>query len=157
MQTLEVSTEEINITSLAEEVIQLTSSQALAKKITLRNGIDKEVMVLAQEDMIGMVLRNLISNAIKFTPADGLVQIGVQDGDQTVEVYVEDSGVGIGAEALDKIALNDYFSTRGTRSEAGTGLGLMLCKEFLLKSGSALQISSEEGKGSRFSFRLKKV
>jgi len=114
-------------------------------------------MVEAQQDMIQLVLRNLVSNAIKFTSENGCVQIGVEDGDDVLEVFVKDSGIGLSTANLDKISHNEYFTTRGTSAEKGTGLGLMLCKEFLAKNNGTLHITSEEGVGSRFSFMLRKA
>ena len=104
--------------------------------------------------MINLVLRNLLSNAVKFTPENGTIAIGVNETSSCAEVFVTDTGLGISHEAMQQISRNDYFSTNGTAKEPGTGLGLMLCKEFLLKNGSQLFIESEPGKGSRFSFSL---
>lgn len=156
MQSLEVTLGDVEISELTKEVFQLLNSQAALKNIRLVNNIKKESVVVAQQDMIRLILRNLVSNAIKFTPTQGCVHVGMEDGKDTVEIYVKDSGIGLSRENLEKIGQNEYFTTRGTSSEKGTGLGLMLCKEFLAKNGSTLQISSETGVGSRFSFRLNK-
>ena len=107
--------------------------------------------------MIHLVLRNLLSNAIKFTPEKGHIEIGFNDLGSFVEIYVHDSGVGISEEALNKIRQQIFYTTTGTSSETGTGLGLMLCHEFLNKNGSALQIESKVGEGSLFSFTLPKL
>src|SRR5438270_16371 len=104
--------------------------------------------------MINLVIRNLVSNAIKFTPPQGSVTIGAHRKGPFVEVYVQDSGLGIPPENLKKINENNYYTTKGTASESGTGLGLMLCKEFLVKNGGKMHIESEPGKGSIFSFTL---
>ena len=157
MQTLQVSLGEVNMREVAQEVFTHHKSQAELKNIRLVNNIRKNVMVTAQQDMILLVLRNLVSNAIKFTPQNGCVQIGAENGDEEVEVFVKDSGIGLSPAYLDKISHNEYFTTRGTSSEKGTGLGLMLCKEFLAKNNGSLHITSEEGIGSRFSFTLQKA
>ena len=107
-------------------------------------------------DIISLVLRNLLSNAIKFTPEKGNISIGVYEHHSFIEIYVKDSGAGISSEALLKINSNDFYTTRGTASESGTGLGLMLCKEFLARNGSQLHIESEPGAGSTFSFSIPK-
>jgi signal transduction histidine kinase len=107
--------------------------------------------------MLHLVLRNLVSNAVKFTRENGCVQIGMEMGDDSVEVFVKDSGIGLSPADIDKINRNDHYSTRGTASEKGTGLGLMLCKEFLAINNGTLHIASEQGVGSRFSFRLQKA
>jgi len=157
MQTLDVSLTAVNMRDVANEVFGHLKSQAELKNIRLVNNIRKNAMVEAQQDMIQLVLRNLVSNAIKFTPENGCVQIGVEDGDDVLEVFVKDSGIGLSTANLDKISHNEYFTTRGTSAEKGTGLGLMLCKEFLAKNNGTLHITSEEGLGSRFSFMLRKA
>jgi len=157
MQTLQVSFGEVNVREVSREVFNLLKSQAELKNIKLVNNIRKNAVVIAQQDMIQLVLRNLVSNAIKFTPVNGCVQIGLENGDDYIEVYVKDSGIGLSREQLNKISHNEYFTTRGTSSEKGTGLGLMLCKEFLTKNNGTLYITSEEGLGSRFSFTLQKA
>jgi signal transduction histidine kinase len=112
------------------------------------------VMVYADRDMINLVLRNLLSNAIKFTPEKGRITIGVNDQSTFTEVFVQDTGMGISTENLRKINENNFYTTKGTASESGTGLGLMLCKEFLARNGGQMYIESEVGKGSTFSFTL---
>lgn len=157
MHSLNVVLEPVNIASVCDEVVHLLTSQAALKKINLINAIDEDRFVCAHPEMIRLVLRNLVSNAIKFTPPEGYVTVGMEEHDQYTVIYVLDTGVGISKEALDKISSNDYFTTQGTASEKGTGLGLMLCKDFLEKNGSRLEISSEPGDGSRFSFQLRNV
>ena len=109
------------------------------------------------KDMLSLVLRNLISNAIKFTPEKGTIKIGVHENCTLVEVFVQDTGTGISPEALKKINSNDFYSTKGTANESGTGLGLKLCKEFMVRNGGQLYIESKLGKGSTFSFSLPKA
>jgi signal transduction histidine kinase len=108
----------------------------------------------ADRDMVGLVLRNLISNAIKFTPVGGRISVGTNPHLSFAEVYVKDTGKGITAGDMKKIGSTELYTTTGTAQEQGTGLGLMLCKEFLAKNGGQMQIESEEGKGSVFSFTL---
>ncbi|HYO22650.1 MAG TPA: ATP-binding protein, partial [Flavisolibacter sp.] len=119
--------------------------------------VKEDVFVCADKDMIHLVLRNLLSNAIKFTPEKGHIEIGFNDLGSFVEIYVHDSGVGISEDALSKIRQHIFYTTTGTSSETGTGLGLMLCNEFLSKNGSCLQIESTVGQGSLFSFTLPKL
>lgn len=157
MQTLEVTMGVVNMREVANEVIHYLKGQAEFKNIRLVNNIKRNAMVTGQQDMLQLVLRNLVSNAIKFTPENGCVQIGSEYGPDNIEVFVKDSGIGLSASHLDKISHNEYFTTRGTCSEKGTGLGLMLCKEFLAKNNGTLHITSEEGIGSRFSFSLRKA
>jgi two-component system sensor histidine kinase/response regulator len=154
MHSLNVSLEPVDIAEIAQEVSQQMNSQALLKKISLVNTIEDECLVLAHPDMIRLVLRNLVSNAIKFTPEDGYVTVGFEKKHDKIEIYVDDTGVGMAPELIEKINLNEFFTTHGTAEEKGTGLGLMLCKEFLTKNNSSLHISSQPGDGSRFSFEL---
>lgn len=157
MDSLNVSLETVNVTEIADEVVQMLKSQAILKKVSLVNAIIDDVLVSAHPEMIRLVLRNLVSNAIKFTPEGGYVTIGTEEKNDTVEIYVLDTGIGISQDELEKINENKYFSTHGTAAEKGTGLGLMLCKEFLVKNESRLDITSEPGNGSKFSFQLKAV
>ena len=149
-----VKTGVVDVTKLITEVMQLLRLQAEAKKIYIEPKITTPVFVTADKDMINLVLRNLISNAIKFTPENGHIAIGATELSSFVEVYVQDTGLGLSSEALEKINGNDFYTTKGTASESGTGLGLMLCKDFLNRNGGQMHIESEIGKGSTFSFTL---
>ncbi|MBE0646735.1 MAG: ATP-binding protein, partial [Bacteroidales bacterium] len=111
--------------------------------------------VLADRDMILTVLRNLISNAVKFTSFGGKIHIIVTPNHDFCEISVRDSGIGISKEDIDKLfRIDSKFSTRGTADEKGTGLGLILCKEFVEKHGGKIWVESELGKGSTFRFTL---
>jgi signal transduction histidine kinase len=145
-----------DISVLINDTMQLMRLQAEAKEIYIENKIKAPVYVFADKDMINLVLRNLVSNAIKFTPNKGCISVGVNEMPSFIEVFVQDTGIGISKEALQKINENDYYTTRGTASEPGTGLGLMLCKEFLTRNGGQMHIESQPGKGSIFSFTLQK-
>jgi signal transduction histidine kinase len=154
MQADSVRAQEIDLSKLVEEVIKLLRLQAEAKQVYLENKVDASIHVFADKDMINLVLRNLVSNAIKFTPAEGTIIIGIHKHSYFAEVYIQDTGMGISEEALEKINESNFYTTKGTASESGTGLGLMLCKEFLAKNGGRMHIESEVGKGSTFSFTL---
>lgn len=156
MEAGSVRPEEVDISAMINDVMHLLRLQAEAKQIYVESKNHEPVYAFADKDMVNLVLRNLLSNAIKFTPQMGNILVGVNDTDSFVEVYVQDSGAGISKEALTKINENNFFTTKGTASESGTGLGLMLCKEFLAKNGGQMFIESEAGKGSIFSFTLPK-
>jgi two-component system, sensor histidine kinase and response regulator len=156
MQANQVRPEELNISALIQDTLHLLRLQAEAKQIYIESKNASPVYVFADKDMVNLVLRNLLSNAIKFTPQQGTIEVGVNDASSFVEIYVQDSGMGISKEALQKINENNFYTTKGTASESGTGLGLMLCKEFLAKNGGQMHIESEAGKGSIFSFTLPK-
>ncbi len=149
-----VNTQTLDVSDLIHEVMKLLRLQADAKQIYVEHKINLPVFVSADKDMINLVLRNLLSNAIKFTPINGQISLGVNEHPSFVEVYVQDSGTGITTEAMEKIRNNNYYTTNGTASESGTGLGLMLCKDFLAKHGGQMRIESKPGKGSTFSFTL---
>jgi two-component system sensor histidine kinase/response regulator len=156
MQAASVRPEELDLSKMITDTLQLLRLQAEAKQINIESKNNAPVHVVADKDMVNLVLRNLLSNAIKFTPQMGMIEVGVNETATFIEVYVQDSGTGISKEALQKINENNFYSTKGTASESGTGLGLMLCKEFLAKNGGQMHIESEIGKGSIFSFTLPK-
>jgi signal transduction histidine kinase len=146
----------VDINKSITEVLQILRLQAEAKKICIDNKVTEPVFVFADKDMINLVLRNLLSNAIKFTPEHGSITVGATELSSFVEIFVQDTGMGLTSEAIEKISRNDFFTTKGTASESGTGLGLMLCKEFLNRNEGQMHIESEPGKGSIFSFTLPK-
>lgn len=157
MQSETVNAQDVNISYLVTGIVKLLRLQLEAKKLSIQLEVTDDVFVYADKDMMHLVLRNLLSNAVKFTPAEGHIEIGCNDFEEFVEVYVQDSGMGISEEGLEKIKQKIFYTTTGTSSETGTGLGLMLCNEFLTKNGSQLQIESTVGKGSIFSFTLPKL
>jgi two-component system, sensor histidine kinase and response regulator len=154
MQSDSVKPQLIRVAELAKEVVALLRLQAEAKHITIGLRTDATAYAFADWDMVNLVLRNLLSNAIKFTPEKGAITIGVNKLPDGVEIFVRDTGKGISPEDLRQINEQNYYSTKGTMGESGTGLGLMLCKEFLSRNGGKMHIESEEGKGSVFSFTL---
>jgi len=141
--------------NLANEVIELSIEKANSKMIALINYIPDNLIVLADKNMIRTILRNLISNALKFTSTHGKVEIKALYNENRVVISVEDTGSGIKHEDIEKIfKIGSSFSKRGTENEKGTGLGLLLCKEFVEKHGGHIWVESEEGKGSEFKFSI---
>ena len=141
--------------ALAEETKNLVEGQAQQKNIMIRLLIDRNIAVLADENMIKTILRNLVSNAIKFSHKDGTITIESVQIDSKTEVSVTDSGVGISPENLSKLfRIDATVTTKGTADETGTGLGLILCKEFMEKHNEKIRVESEIGKGSKFIFTL---
>jgi len=142
---------------LSEEAIKLLNQHSIDKSISIKNEIPKNIQVNADKDMLATILRNLISNAVKFTPKGGTVEIGVKTrhGVSQHEIYVKDSGVGIAPKIKQKLfKISESVSTEGTEKEAGTGLGLILCKEFVEKHDGKIWVESEIGKGSSFCFTI---
>jgi two-component system sensor histidine kinase/response regulator len=155
MQSNSVRPQKLEVVNLINEVTQLLRIQAEAKSIRMESHVDHQFQVYADRDMVNLVLRNLVANAIKFTPENGKITIRAQEKRSFIEVSVTDNGVGISDENIDKL-FNEYYTSKGTANESGTGLGLMLCKEFLAKNGGQMKVESKEGKGSTFSFTLPK-
>jgi signal transduction histidine kinase len=156
MQAESIKPQMLDISRITKEVLQLLRLQAEAKHIYIQSKIERPVYVYADKDMINLVLRNLLSNAIKFTPEEGLIFVEAREMRSHIEVLVQDNGMGISQEGINRLMGESYYTTRGTEGEAGTGLGLMLCKEFLSRNGGRMRIESEPGKGSTFSFTLPK-
>ncbi len=134
---------------------ELLSTQAQNKKITILSEVNSEVIVHAHQQSVNTVVRNLLSNAIKFTPEGGVIALALQQTNNEALVSISDTGVGMSSEVMDKLfRIDAKHSTQGTANEKGTGLGLILCKEFIEKNGGRIWVKSETGKGSVFSFTL---
>lgn len=156
MQAHTVNADKHDVKEMIDEVMQVLYLQAEAKKIHIENKVAHGYNIWADRDMINLVLRNLLSNAIKFSPSGGKISIGTFDQSQFAEIYVKDAGKGISKEEMKKIEGQEFFTTNGTAQEQGTGLGLLLCKEFLARNNGRLRIQSKPGEGSVFSFVLPK-
>ncbi|MEI6089146.1 MAG: PAS domain S-box protein [bacterium] len=130
---------------------------AKSKGIGINYDIPLDVVVFADRNMIQTIIRNLVSNAVKFTPKGGQITISAKySDDQSVEISIKDTGIGMSPKILNNLFLSDVNTNRkGTEGELSTGLGLMLCKEFIEKHGGKLCVESEVGKGSNFYFILK--
>jgi signal transduction histidine kinase len=140
---------------LCEKVCKALQPTATLKNITLENMVPRSLWVQADNNMVEAIIRNLISNAIKFTPESGKVQLRANKCGEFVEVSVEDSGVGISQDAIKKIFdFHTKHSTRGTAGETGSGLGLAVCREFVERNGGSIDVESKPGKGSKFNVRL---
>ena len=145
----------LNLQDLVQELITLSESQIREKDIAITTNITKDTKVYADQDILSSILRNLIGNAIKFSHPGGKISLQVAEIGPLIKLSVEDSGIGIKNKDLKKLfSLKENFSSRGTNNEEGTGLGLILCKEFVEKIGGTLSIKSREGKGSIFSFTI---
>ncbi len=154
MRADSVKPQTLDLISMIEEVTRLLRLQADAKHLAVSLTGESPVIAFADKDMVNLILRNLLSNAIKYTPEHGAVEIGARKVIGGVEFFVRDTGMGIPPDALRKIQANTFYTTKGTAGEAGTGLGLMLCREFVTRNGGQLQIESCPGKESLFTVRL---
>ncbi|MCM5530544.1 sensor histidine kinase KdpD [Parasegetibacter sp. NRK P23] len=148
----EIHPSRVDVKEMTEQVLMLMRLQAENKRIRLENKIAACPPVFADPDSVHLVLRNLISNAIKFSPEDSFIEIGASAEGKMVRVFVQDQGKGMSAEEVELLMKGEQFTVEGTSSEQGSGLGLLLCREYLAKNNGRLFIESEKGKGSRFSF-----
>lgn len=152
---IEFNPENMDFVGLIKTISQLLNDTAQQKSITLYTETPEHVMVFADKAMMGTVMRNLISNAIKFTHPGGEIIISVEHKRNKLTVTVADNGVGIKPEAMDKLfVIEKSYSTIGTQDEKGTGLGLILCKEFIERHGGEIWVESEVGNGSQFHFTI---
>lgn len=135
--------------------ITLLNNYADAKEQTLMFKQSEEVMVFGDESMISSVLRNVVMNAVKFTAPKGAIEISVSKTGNQACVMVEDNGIGISPDNLKRLfKVNESVKTYGTNQESGTGLGLILCKEFIEKNGGTISITSEVGSGTTVTFTI---
>lgn len=145
----------INMAELIDEVSELLNVAAKQKNITISKDLPAGLTLFADRLMINTVLRNLISNAVKYTNNGGTIEISAVLKEKELEVSVKDNGIGLKKEALDKLFhIEESVSTPGTQDEEGTGLGLILCKDFVSKHGGKIRAESEPGNGSRFVFTI---
>jgi PAS domain S-box-containing protein len=150
--------EKINLYNITESVINLLLENAKIKEITLVNGVDKDIIVSADSNMLHSVLQNLISNSIKFTTKEGLIKTyAKKDNNDFVQITVSDNGVGMLNDQVKDLFGLTAASTQGTDNEKGTGLGLMICKEMVERHGGSITVKSEAGKGTDISFKLPKA
>ena len=152
---LEPDLKEVDSVEVINEVKGLTEPLANSKDINVQTAPDNNDRVLADKEMLKTILRNLVTNSLKYTYSRGIVIISTQRVESYLQFTVSDTGVGIPAEYLDKLfEIDCNLSQEGTEKEKGTGLGLILCKEFVEKHGGKIWVESELGKGSDFHFTI---
>lgn len=152
---LNVVYQDVDLVEVTDGVIEIFSMVASLKKIRIREMKPEKMMVNADIDMLKTVVRNLLSNAIKFSKENSEVLVKMEEVDGMAVVSVQDHGCGISEEGQKKLLHTDtHFSTFGTNNEEGSGLGLLLCKDFVVKNGGKLWFTSKEGEGSIFSFSI---
>lgn len=152
---LNVVYQDVDLVEVTDGVIEIFSMVASLKKIRIREMKTEKMMVNADIDMLKTVVRNLLSNAIKFSKENSEVLVKMEEVDGMAVVSVQDYGCGISEEGQKKLLHTDtHFSTFGTNNEEGSGLGLLLCKDFVVKNGGKLWFTSKEGEGSIFSFSI---
>ena len=148
---------EFNLSECISEQFELQEQIAKHKELKIIFDSENDIKVFADRNMISAVIRNLISNSIKFTFNKGIITVSVSNDDKFAKVTIQDSGVGISQENIQKLfKVNENYKTFGTNNEDGTGLGLILSKEFVDKNGGEIFVESEPGIGTKMSFTIPK-
>jgi len=155
---LEIKPKEFDLSDSVDEAMALVSNAAFRKQITISSKVLKDTKVYADHEMVNTCLINLLSNAVKFTPLNGSVQVIPESNGTLYKVHVKDTGVGISPENMNKLFRLDAKSgTPGTANEKGTGLGLLLVKEFAEKNNGSISVESKPGEGSTFTLMIPKA
>jgi signal transduction histidine kinase len=145
----------LHLKEIVQENIDFVKGLALKKRIQILSLIDEDCLLQADRNMTNTIFRNLLTNAIKFTNPEGQIIVTASNIGLFTEVTVQDNGTGIPEENIDRLfGLGQKYYRKGTADEKGTGLGLILCKEFVEKHGGTIWVESELGKGSQFKFTL---
>ncbi len=145
----------INPSHICNDILKLLNPLAHTRNITIINNIPSELFVLADSDMFQVIIRNLVSNSIKFTNNDGTITINAAENSGIATFSVSDNGIGIEPDRIKKLfTIANHQTTRDLEGEKGTGLGLVLCKEFVEKHGGTICLTSESGKGTEVKFTL---
>jgi PAS domain S-box-containing protein len=146
---------EISLGGILNHVVSIYSDSFEAKNLKLQKATDCEINIFADQNMIEAAIRNLISNAIKFTRDGGTISVGCKINSLYAEIFVSDTGVGISSDDQERLfKIEKQFTTEGTRNEKGTGFGLLLCKELIEKNNGTIKVKSEKEKGSTFTISL---
>lgn len=154
---LNVVYQQFDLTETTEGLIEIFTMSARLKNIVIELKGLEHASVYADIDMTKTIERNLLSNAIKFSPDGSTITIAIEEDEENAIVHVTDQGCGMSPEDQQKLfRMDTHFSTFGTNNEEGSGLGLLLCQDFVHKNGGRLWFESEKGKGSTFSFSLPK-
>ncbi len=152
---LKIEQMEVNLKLVADEITALLLEALQGKKINLINNISEEINVFADYNMLETVIRNLVTNAVKYSHQNGTITLSAIIENDFATVKVSDNGIGMDEKTQDTLfKIGETRSTEGTASEMGTGLGLILCKEFIEKHGGKIWVESEEDKGSDFMFTI---
>jgi PAS domain S-box-containing protein len=147
----------LKLLTIISQNIEVIKPGAISKKIRINTDIPDSTEIYADVNMINSIFRNLLSNAVKFTPLHGEILLSVKEVDKMLEISVVDTGVGISEEDIQRLfKIDEKVCSKGTEGERGTGLGLLLCKEFVEKNGGHIRVESKVGKGSKFIFTLHK-
>jgi len=142
--------ENVNLHAYTKRVFDIVENQAQNKQISLLNNISTDIELQTDKDILSIVLLNLVSNAIKFTPIEGSIRVGILCENKAIKIMVKDNGVGIALAYQDRIFGQNRFTTNGTNEEKGTGFGLTLCRDFVRVLGGDIYFESELREGTTF-------
>lgn len=152
---IEIQKEELNLIGLINECIEPSLSSARKKGITVIQNIEDHISVMADDNSIKTIIRNLFNNAIKYTPNGGFVEFNAIQNENDIEISITDTGIGMSPDRISKLfRIETSHSRLGTNDEIGTGLGLILCKDIVAKNNGKIWVESELGKGSVFKFSI---
>lgn len=155
MGKIKYKPERQDLNAITEETFSLYSAKANQKEIALNNSLNHESYAIADKNMLKTIFRNIVSNALKFTERGGAIEVSEEIKDSFTQISIKDTGIGISEENLNKLfKLDESHTTHGTEEESGTGLGLLLCKEFVERHGGKIWVESKIGVGSNFKFTL---
>jgi two-component system, sensor histidine kinase and response regulator len=144
-----------NLTDIIEDNLKVLNSTAVNKSISIKHNLDPQIKAYFDKDSISTVIRNLLSNSLKFTDINGEINISAQTNENEIQVQIKDNGVGMSNEKLGSLFKKDQnISTRGTKGEKGAGLGLLLCKDFVEGNNGKIRVESEPGNGTAFFITL---
>ncbi len=153
--TIKIEPEPLRLKQVIEENLKLLAAYTLQKSINVTVDADDQIMAYADRDSVNLILRNLLNNAVKFTPNQGTVKVSATDIGRLIELQVADTGVGMSNERLNNLfKLNSYNTSLGTNKEKGSGIGLVLCKDVVERNGGSIIAESTPGMGSRFRVTL---
>jgi len=153
--TIKIAPERLNISKILNENVESMRIAAIRKYINMTIEADEDLNAVCDMNSINLVIRNLLSNAIKFTNRNGQIRISAKDSGENILVEIADNGIGMEKSTIDELfKLGAFRSTFGTEREKGTGIGLLLCKDFIERNGGEIHVESIPGQGSRFVFTL---
>jgi len=154
LKNKEISKVSMDLYEIIHEIFKLFSENIKNKNIDFHNNIDIGSIVFCDKNIVSFVIRNLLANAIKFTAEGGSITIDREETNEFIAISVEDTGVGMDSETINKLFEDKAESSIGTSGELGTGVGLMLCKELVEQNKGSIQVRSQLGKGSIFTFTI---
>ncbi len=156
-EQISINPTKIHLNSIIEESVANIKFKANQKGVSILTDYTDVFRVYADKEIVKLIIRNLLSNALKFNHSNGFIRIEIKEENEYLKIKISDTGIGISAENIEKILSDDqFFSTRGTDRERGTGLGLKLCRSFISQSKGEFKITSKINKGTSVTFTLPK-